>query len=204
VFDVAGAGPPCAPCFDPAGPVLGIDPGLTRCGYGAVRRHGGTVTAIAHGVIGTAPDAPVAERLAQLGREVGALLASLRPSVVALERLLFQHNVRTAMAVGQASGVVLACTADVGVPVIHYSPNEVKLAVTGSGTADKTQVQLMVTRLLNLDAPPSAFDAADALALALCHAWGAPLRAVTSAHPARSNERLARAVERAIAREETS
>ena len=184
--------------------MVGIDPGLTRCGYGAVRRDGSSVRAVAHGVIATDPATPLAERLVVLEREVHALLGALRPSALAVERLLFQHNVRTAMAVGQASGVVLVCTARLGVPVTHYSPNEVKLAVTGSGTADKPQVQLMVARLLRLDAPPTPFDAADALALALCHSWGAPLRAVTDPVRARPSPRLARAVERAIAREEVS
>jgi crossover junction endodeoxyribonuclease RuvC len=156
---------------------------------------------VAYGVVGTDPEMPLAERLAVLSREIGSLLSTLRPSAVAVERLLFQHNVRTAMAVGQASGVVLACTARAGVPVTHYSPNEVKLAVTGSGTADKSQVQMMVTRLLHLDAPPSPFDAADALALAVCHAWGRTLRAVTTGQGNGVNARLTHAVERAIARE---
>jgi crossover junction endodeoxyribonuclease RuvC len=208
VFDLAavaaGPGRGGATALDPAGPVIGIDPGLTRCGYGAVRREAGTLVAVTHGVIVTDPATPLAERLEALERDVATLLATLRPSAVAVERLLFQHNVRTAMAVGQASGVVLACTARVGVPVTHYSPNEVKLAVTGSGTADKSQVQVMVTRLLHLAEPPTPFDAADALALALCHAWGASLRTRTAAVPPRANPRLARAVERAISREAAS
>jgi crossover junction endodeoxyribonuclease RuvC len=185
------------------GPVLGIDPGLTRCGYGAVRRRGGTLEPVTHGVVGTPPDDSLPDRLAALDRAISALLAELCPSAVAVERLLFQHNVRTAVAVGQASGVVLASAAHRGVPVAHYSPNEVKLAVTGSGTAGKVQVQAMVTRVLHLDAVPSPADAADALALAICHAWSAPLRAVT-APPTGATSRWERAVARAIAREEAS
>jgi crossover junction endodeoxyribonuclease RuvC len=187
----------------PGGPVLGIDPGLTRCGYGAVRRQGGTLVAVACGVVETDRDVALADRLAALEAEIEALLAEIGPSALAVERLLFQHNVRTAVAVGQASGVVLACAARSGVPVVHYSPNEVKLAVTGSGTAGKAQVQAMVTRLLSLASPPSSADAADALALAVCHAWGAPLRAVT-ATPSGATARLERAVARAICREDAS
>jgi crossover junction endodeoxyribonuclease RuvC len=185
---------------EPPGPVLGIDPGLTRCGYGAVRRQGGTLVAVTHGVIGTSPDDGLPDRLAALERGIAALLDEIRPSAVAVERLLFQHNVRTAVAVGQASGIVLASTAHRRVPVTHYSPNEVKLAVTGSGTAGKAQVQAMVTRVLRLDEAPTPVDAADALALAICHAWSASLRAV-SAVPAGASARLERAVARAIARE---
>jgi crossover junction endodeoxyribonuclease RuvC len=188
---------------EPPGPVLGIDPGLTRCGYGAVRRQGGTLVAVTHGVVGTPPHDSLPDRLAALERAIQTLLAEIRPSAVAVERLLFQHNVRTAVAVGQASGVVLASTAHRGVPVAHYSPNEVKLAVTGSGTSGKAQVQAMVTRVLQLDEVPSPVDAADALALAICHAWSASLRAV-SAVPAGATARLEQAVARAIAREEAS
>lgn len=183
--------------------MLGIDPGLTRCGYGAVRRQGGTLVAVCHGVVGTPPSDSLPDRLAALERAIEALLAEIRPSAVAVERLLFQHNVRTAVAVGQASGVVLARTARRGVPVAHYSPNEVKLAVTGSGTAGKAQVQAMVTRVLRLDEAPSPVDAADALALAICHAWSASLRAV-SAVAAGATARWERAVSQAIAREEAS
>jgi crossover junction endodeoxyribonuclease RuvC len=189
--------------FDAHGPVLGIDPGLTRCGYGAVHRRGAAVAVSAYGVVRTEVDAPLAERLATLQVDIVELLEEVGPSALAVERLLFQHNVRTAVAVGQASGVVLAAAARAGIPVTSYSPNEVKLAVTGSGTADKPQVQAMVTRLLALEAPPTPFDAADALALALCHAWGAPRRTAT-ASPVTSSPRLQRAVDRALAREEAS
>ena len=162
--------------FDAAGPVLGIDPGLSRCGYGAVLRRQRQLGAVACGVLRTEPAAPLPERLASLEAELEAFVAELRPSAMAVERVLFQANVRTAISVGQASGVALAVAARAGVPVTHYSPNEVKLGVAGDGGATKAQVQAMVRRLLRLaEAPPP--DAADALALAVCHQWRAPLRA---------------------------
>lgn len=187
---------------EPTGPVLGIDPGLTRCGYGAVSREAGALVAVACGVVETDPRADLPDRLAALEAEVAALFAELRPAAVAVERLLFQQNLRTAVAVGQASGVVLAGAARGGIPVAHYSPNEVKLAVTGSGAASKAQVQAMVTRLLGLATPPTPIDAADALALALCHAWGSSLREVT--RTAGATSRFDRAVAQALAREEAS
>ncbi len=161
--------------FDPAGPVLGIDPGLSRCGYGAVTGRAGDARALAYGVITTQPGTPLPERLALLASELDALVAELRPSALAVERVLFQTNARTAISVGQASGLALVAAARVGIPVAQYSPNEVKLAVAGHGAADKDQVQRMVTRVLRLDEIPRPPDAADALALALCHQWAAPL-----------------------------
>ncbi len=148
------------------------------------------------------PSDELPHRLATLHDDLQGLLADLRPSALAVERLLFQHNVRTAVAVGQASGVVLTVAAHAGVPVTHYSPNEVKLGVAGDGGADKAQVQHMVARVLQLDARPEPPDAADALALALCHAWRAPLReAVGAAAPATATgDRLGAAIERALAR----
>ncbi len=162
--------------FDPAGPVLGVDPGLSRCGYGVVRRRPGGLEATACGVVRTDPDAPLPERLATLEADLTSFVADTRPSAVAVERVLFQTNVRTAISVGQASGIALLVAARAGIPVTHYSPNEVKLAVTSNGAAGKSQMQAMITRLLGLaEAPPP--DAADALALAVCHLWRAPLRA---------------------------
>ena len=155
--------------FDPSGPVLGIDPGVSRCGYGAIRRSGGMLTATACGVIRTSPSQALPDRLRLLDDELVALLAQLRPSALAVERVLFQTNARTAMSVGQASGVALVAAARAGVPVAQYSPNEVKLAVTGDGRADKRGVQEMVVRLLRLPEIPRPPDAADALALACCH-----------------------------------
>lgn len=166
--------------FDPAGPVLGIDPGLARCGYGAVQGAGSSLRAAACGVIRTDHERALPERLAELEGELDALVRELRPAAMAVERVLFQANVRTAMSVGQASGLALAVAARAGVPVSHYSPNEVKLAVVGYGGADKAQVQTMVARLLQLKVPSSA-DAADALAVAVCHAWGGGLRDAVAA-----------------------
>ena len=161
--------------FDPAGPVLGIDPGLSRCGYGVVVRSGGEVRALGCGVIRTPPGDSLPERLLALDNDLRALIGETRPSAVAVERVLFQANARTAMSVGQASGLALVIAARAGIPVALYSPNEVKLAVTGDGRADKTAVQSMVARLLNLSEVPRPPDAADALALACCHLWRAPL-----------------------------
>jgi crossover junction endodeoxyribonuclease RuvC len=148
--------------------VLGIDPGVSRCGYGVVARAGGRIRARACGVIRTPPSEPLPARLLALADELALLVAEMRPTAVAVERVLFQVNTRTAMSVGQASGLALAAAARAGVPVVQYSPNEVKLAVTGDGRADKQAVQSMVTRLLALPSQPSP-DAADALALACCH-----------------------------------
>jgi crossover junction endodeoxyribonuclease RuvC len=157
--------------------VLGIDPGLTRCGYGAVVREGSALRAAAAGVLRTPADAGVPARLAELQEGIRALLAELAPDVVAVERLFFQSNVRTAMSVGQASGVVLAEAFAAGCEVVQYTPNEVKSAVTGSGSAAKEQVQRMVQAILRLEHAPRPPDAADALALALTHLARAPLAA---------------------------
>jgi crossover junction endodeoxyribonuclease RuvC len=167
--------------------VLGVDPGLTRCGYavldgrrpgGAVldgRRPGGAV-AVALGVIRTPATDPLPQRLAALRTELAELLAEFRPDVVAVERVFFQVNVRTAMSVGQASGLALAEAAAAGCDVHQYTPNEVKDAVAGWGAAGKEQVQKMVQVRLGLSEPPRPADAADAAALALCHLASAPLR----------------------------
>lgn len=150
--------------------VLGIDPGVTRCGYGLVQRGpGGKSTATSAGVLTTPPSAPLPARLATLHADLAALLADLRPDVVVVERVLFSANARTAMATGQASGLALALAHQAGCQVFTYSPNEVKLAVAGHGDADKRQVQRMVATLLGLTAAPQPADAADALALALTH-----------------------------------
>jgi crossover junction endodeoxyribonuclease RuvC len=180
--------------------VLGIDPGVSRCGYGVVRRDGGQFHAVAYGVIRTPPRDELPTRLATLLRELEALLVEFPPVAVAVERVLFQVNTRTAMSVGQASGLALALAGRAGVPVVHYSPNEVKLAVAGDGAAGKYEVQQMVTRLLRLAAVPEPPDAADALALALCHWWRAPLAAQGATGNAPS-PRLAEAIAAAVARD---
>lgn len=156
---------------------LGIDPGLSRCGYGAVRATPKGPQVVAMGVLRTAPSDPLPQRLAELQRELRALILELGPDVVAVERVFFQTNVRTAMSVGQASGLAMAEAVAAGCDVAQYSPNEVKLAVAGDGAADKLQVQSMVQRLLGLATLPKPADAADAAALALCHLAHAPSRA---------------------------
>lgn len=157
--------------------MLGIDPGLTRCGYAVVDGRGpGAAVAVSLGVIRTPPTDELPYRLAALRTELVALLVEFRPDVVAVERVFFQVNVRTAMSVGQASGVILAESAAAGCAVVEYTPTQVKSAVTGSGAAGKDQVQRMVQALLNLAVAPKPADAADALALALCHHAMAPLR----------------------------
>ena len=153
---------------------LGIDPGVSRCGFGLVGRHAGEYRAVTAGVLTTPPAHPLPERLASLAAELAALIAEHRPDVVVVERVFFQTNVRTAMSVGQASGLALAAAATAGCTVVQYTANEVKQSVTGYGAATKEQVQRMVQSLLALPAPPRPADAADALALALCHLGIAP------------------------------
>ena len=149
--------------------VLGIDPGLTRCGYCVVEGHGRQARAVALGVLTTPPSDPLPTRLADLQRDIRGLLQEFSPQVVAVERVLFQVNVRTAMSVGQASGIAMAESAAAGCEVVQYSPNEVKQAVAGYGNASKVQVQTMVQTLLGLAVLPQPPDAADAAALALTH-----------------------------------
>jgi crossover junction endodeoxyribonuclease RuvC len=154
--------------------VLGVDPGVSRCGYGCVTdaRH-----VVAMGVLTTRPADELPLRLAALDADLRALLELLHPDVVAVERLFFQANARTAMSVGQASGLVLAAASASGARVVQYTPNEVKQAVAGYGAAPKDQVQRMVQAQLGLAAHPEPPDVADALALALCHLAVAPLAA---------------------------
>ena len=161
--------------------VVGIDPGLSRCGYACVEsgRNGPRCTAI--GVLRTDPATPLPLRLAELQTELRVLMREARPHVVAIERVFFQVNVRTAMAVGQASGLAMVEAVAAGAEVAQYSPNEVKLAVAGDGAADKRAVGLMVQKLLGLAAPPRPADAADAAALALCHLAHAPMRSRVAA-----------------------
>jgi crossover junction endodeoxyribonuclease RuvC len=155
--------------------VLGVDPGLTRCGIavvdGAVGRK---VRCVAVDVIRTPVDADLSVRLLAVSDEVEAWLDRHRPDAVAVERVFSQYNVRTAMGTAQAGGVVALAAARRGLPVVFHTPSEVKAAVTGSGRADKAQVTSMVTRLLGLTEAPKPADAADALAIAICHVWRAP------------------------------
>ena len=149
--------------------VLGIDPGVSRCGYGCVTREASGYRAVVAGVLRTPPTDPLPARLASLAHELRVLIADCQPQVVVVERVFFQTNVRTAMSVGQASGLALAAAATAGCEVAQYTSNEVKQSVAGYGSAGKAQVQRMVQALLRLDALPSPPDVADALALALCH-----------------------------------
>ena len=162
--------------------VLGLDPGLTRCGYSVLeQRAGERPRAVALGVLRTAPADPVPARLAELQRELRSLFDDYQPVALAVERVLFQVNVRTAMSVGQASGVAMAEAASRGCVVEQYSPNEVKQAVTGYGAATKEQVQMMVQTLLGLAELPKPADAADAAALALCHLARMPMARAAAA-----------------------
>ena len=149
--------------------VLGIDPGFATTGYGVVERVAGSLRAVALGAVRTPSSLPQARRLAYLRSALADILAETRPDVLAIERLFFNANVRTAMSVGQASGVALATAAEAGLEVFDYTPPEVKQSVVGVGNADKHQVQVMVAALLKLDAIPKPPDAADACALAICH-----------------------------------
>ncbi len=161
--------------------VLGIDPGLSRCGYGLVERSASDLVAHAGGVIRSDPREPLPQRLMGLSDELGKLMGELSPDVVVVERVFFQTNVKTAMATGQASGLALAAAARRGAIVEQYTSNEVKMAVVGFGAATKQQVQEMVTRILRLDELPKPPDVADALALAVCHLAGASLKGAVAA-----------------------
>ena len=172
--------------------VLGIDPGLTRCGLGVVEGISGrALRMLAYGVVRTPADSPVAEPLVLVEAEIERWLDEHRPDAVAVERVFSQHNVRTVMGTAQAGAVAVLAAARAGLPVQMYSPSEVKAAVTGSGQADKAQMTAMVTRLLKLDAPPRPADAADALALAICHVWrgGTQAKLAAAAAAARLNVR---------------
>ena len=149
--------------------VLGIDPGLSRCGYGVVEKRGHRQRAVAAGVVRTDTADNTPDRLAELQGEIRSLIRDFTPSVVALERVLFQTNVRTAMGVGQASGIVMAEAINAGCMVVEYSPNEIKLAVAGDGSADKDQMEHMVRLLLDIKKPLRPVDAADALGIALTY-----------------------------------
>jgi crossover junction endodeoxyribonuclease RuvC len=157
--------------------VLGIDPGLSRCGYGVVERLGrGRSRAVAAGVLRTDPAADVPQRLADLQADLRSLLREHRPAVMAIERVLFQANARTAIPVAQAAGVAMVEAMAAGCKVVEYSPNRVKQTITGHGGAGKDQMERMVQTLLGINAPLRPVDAADAVAVALCHLAHAPLQ----------------------------
>ena len=154
--------------------VLGVDPGLTRCGLGVVEGTAGRATLVAVGVQRTDPASSLGERLVALELAFDAWLDTHEPDAVAVERVFAQANVRTVMGTAQAGAVAVVCAARRGLPVALHTPSEVKAAVSGSGRADKQQVAEMVARLLRLAEPPRPADATDALALALCHLWRGP------------------------------
>jgi crossover junction endodeoxyribonuclease RuvC len=155
---------------------MGVDPGLTRCGLSVVEsRRGRQVFALDVDVVRTPADASLAQRLLAVSDAVEHWLDTHQPEVVAIERVFSQHNVSTVMGTAQAGGVVALAAAKRGIDVHFHTPSEVKAAVTGNGTADKAQVTTMVTRILGLQAKPTPADAADALALAICHCWRAPM-----------------------------
>lgn len=161
--------------------VMGIDPGLSRCGYGIVVRQGSAMSAVAGGVVSTAPTVPLPDRLHVLFDELRALVVEYKPTAIVVERVFFQVNARTAMATGQAAGVALVAAAESGCDVAQYTANEVKQALVGYGGATKEQVQRMVASVLGMAEPPRPPDVADALALAVCHLTTLPLRRAVAA-----------------------
>ena len=164
--------------------VLGIDPGLTRCGVGIVDVTATRKASLVYvGVIRTPPDMPLPQRLLAIGTGIANALDEFAPQSVALERVFAQHNLRTVMGTAQASGVAMHAAAARGLDVGLHTPSEVKAAVSGYGSADKKQVGTMVARILGLAAAPTPADAADALALAICHAWRTPLASAVASAP---------------------
>jgi crossover junction endodeoxyribonuclease RuvC len=152
--------------------VLGVDPGLTRCGVGIVEGAiGSPISLVGVGVILTPVEAPLEQRLLDLDQQLSEWINLWKPNVIAVERVFSQHNVRTVMGTGQAAGIALLLAAKAGIPVMMHTPSEVKASVTGSGRANKAQVALMVQKILNLETIPKPVDATDALALAICHIW---------------------------------
>lgn len=151
--------------------ILGVDPGLTRCGFGLVRADGNQLVHVAAGVIRTPADAALEDRLLAVWNGLGDLIEDHQPTAMAVERVYAQANVRTVMGTAQVSGLALTLAATRGIPVATYTPTEMKAAVTGSGRAEKAQVITMVQRILKLKEPVKPADASDALGLAICHCW---------------------------------
>ncbi|NDU72667.1 crossover junction endodeoxyribonuclease RuvC [Actinomadura sp. DSM 109109] len=182
--------------------VMGVDPGLTRCGVGVVEGAPGKRLRLVHvAVVRTAPDEDHALRLLGVETGIASLMDELRPDAVAVERVFSQHNVRTVMGTAQAAGIAMVLAARRGLPVALHTPSEAKAAVTGNGRADKAQVTRMVTRLLALETAPKPADAADALALAICHVWrGGAQRRLASARQTRIEEAARAERERLAAR----
>jgi crossover junction endodeoxyribonuclease RuvC len=176
--------------------VLGVDPGLTRCGIGIVDGGPGvSLRLVGTTVVSTPAGADIGSRLLAIEQRLDEWLREHRPDAVAVERVFSQHNVRTVMGTAQAGAVAILCAARLGLPVALHTPSEVKAAVTGNGRADKAQVTFMVTRLLRMSDPPRPADAADALALAICHLWrgGAQARLAAAASTVAGSSEAARA-----------
>jgi len=156
--------------------ILGIDPGTADTGYGMVDNSRGRLRVLGYGSIRTSPNLSAGERLMQIWERLGELIDAYHPDVMAIEKLFFARNERTALAVGRTAGVVLLCAAQRRLEIVEYTPNEIKQAVVGYGAAEKKQVQYMVSRILQLDEIPRPDDAADALAVCICHAHSARIR----------------------------
>jgi crossover junction endodeoxyribonuclease RuvC len=171
--------------------VMGIDPGAANLGFGIVRVEGNRMAALDGGVVETAAGVPMERRLERIHAELAELIAWHEPAALAIEDVFFGKNVRTAMSVGQASGVTMLAAAQAAVPCFTYTPQAIKMAVCGSGAAGKGQVQRMVGTLLGLPEPPTPDHAADALAVAICHGGGAGRRAAAELADARAVERVA-------------
>jgi crossover junction endodeoxyribonuclease RuvC len=180
--------------------VLGVDPGMTRCGVGVVDGGPGRQVEMVHvEVVRTSPGAEIGARLVDLADAVDQLIARYGPDVVAVEQVFSQHNVRTVMGTAQVGGLAIVAAARRGIPVALHTPSEVKAAVTGSGRADKAQVGAMITRLLSLPETPRPADAADALALAICQLWRGAAQSRMAAAAAQAR-RATRAPGRTVAR----
>jgi crossover junction endodeoxyribonuclease RuvC len=151
--------------------VMGVDPGLTRCGIGVVNGTPGRAEFVSAGVIRTSTELDISRRLLQIELGLEEWIAIHHPEAIAVERVFAQHNVTTVIGTAQAAGVALLVAARHGIPATQHTPSEVKAAISGSGRADKAQVGLMVARILKLESAPKPADAADAVALAICHAW---------------------------------
>jgi crossover junction endodeoxyribonuclease RuvC len=177
--------------------VLGVDPGLTRCGIGVIEGAiGQDISLVGVGVLLTPSESPLELRLLSLEEQITEWVNLHSPDVIAIERVFSQHNVRTVMGTGQAAGIALLVAAKAGIPVMMHTPSEVKAAVTGSGRANKAQVADMVKRLLKLETIPKPVDATDALALAICHLWRGGANAKIAEALSQEKSRLAKLARR--------
>ena len=149
--------------------VIGIDPGLATVGFGVIRKEEGTITPVSYGCIRTSSEKQNSERLMDIYNEINTLFETYNPQTVAIEKLFFNRNVTSAMGVCEARGVIFLAAQQKSIPIFEYAPTQIKQAITGTGDADKRQMQMMIQRLLNLDELPRPDDAADGLSIALCH-----------------------------------